>query len=369
MRVWVSNAFLGVAFFAGLTLLFVTPWVNRQYRRFGRLAGWPAVISSLTILYACGVVAYTLFPAPDISATDGCAYSSIIDYWQLDAMATLHKISAYRHEFGWLSTLRSAVFLQVIFNVVLFVPLGFLLQHRWRRGIVGTALIGLGISAIIEVTQGTAVWGLFPCPYRTADVMDLIMNTTGAIAGWLVGFIITRWLPEPRPAEAADLDLPGTPRKVLGTFLDLLVFLVLSSGLTLVFEYGNRHVSWLPVGESTLITVIQVLVGVVLFLVVPLLRGDRATPGYASVDVAVVSAGSMTMRACWWSILIRFAIRWLPLIFFGLLAFLLVAAVDLVCALIRGDRRSFVDLVSRTRVVTLRSLESEHVSPAVEPLR
>jgi glycopeptide antibiotics resistance protein len=76
--------------------------------------------------------------------------------------------------------LTTVTFLQVALNVLLLVPLGMLLAYRYKRSFGITVLAGQGVSLLIEVTQGTGVFGIFDCPYRLADIDDLIANTTGA---------------------------------------------------------------------------------------------------------------------------------------------------------------------------------------------
>jgi len=67
-------------------------------------------------------------------------------------------------------------------NVLLFVPLGFLLplvlprlDRRWR-----VLTVGAGISLLVELAQ-------LPMPgVRRADVNDLLMNVAGTGLGWLL---------------------------------------------------------------------------------------------------------------------------------------------------------------------------------------
>ncbi len=65
-------------------------------------------------------------------------------------------------------------------NIVFFVPFGFLLPLLWEkfRSPWKTVLLGFLFSCIIEFSQ------LFD--YRVTDIDDLIMNTLGAFAGWLI---------------------------------------------------------------------------------------------------------------------------------------------------------------------------------------
>jgi glycopeptide antibiotics resistance protein len=63
-------------------------------------------------------------------------------------------------------------------NVLLFVPLGAMLMFWGRRTIGQAALIGYGVSLLIEGSQ--LLWA-----NRIFDVDDLIANTTGTVLGWL----------------------------------------------------------------------------------------------------------------------------------------------------------------------------------------
>jgi VanZ like family len=75
-------------------------------------------------------------------------------------------------------------------NLLLLVPLGVLLPVAVRvlAGPVRVALVAALLSLAIEVTQGWLVTG------RSFDTDDVILNTTGAVLGYLlVGRRLVRW--------------------------------------------------------------------------------------------------------------------------------------------------------------------------------
>lgn len=74
---------------------------------------------------------------------------------------------------------------QLILNILLFVPFGFLVPLLWKRfqNILRTFFLGLSFSLFIELSQ------LF-C-HRVTDIDDLITNTIGGFIGYLL-FIIAR---------------------------------------------------------------------------------------------------------------------------------------------------------------------------------
>lgn len=65
-------------------------------------------------------------------------------------------------------------------NILLFIPLGFMLPCIWKKYEVlwKTALSGFTFSLIIELSQ------LFNG--RVTDIDDLLMNTLGAFIGWII---------------------------------------------------------------------------------------------------------------------------------------------------------------------------------------
>lgn len=68
---------------------------------------------------------------------------------------------------------------EILWNVLLFAPIGYLLAHLLPPKRKGTAvLIGFGISTAIEATQFVTRLGLL-------EIDDLISNTMGAAAGYL----------------------------------------------------------------------------------------------------------------------------------------------------------------------------------------
>jgi hypothetical protein len=253
--------------------------------------------------------------------------------------------------------------------VLLLVPLGMLLAYRYKRSFGITVLAGLGASLLIEVTQGNGVFGIFDCPYRLADIDDLIANTTGAAIGWIIATIVIGWLPDPTPPPHPDLGPPRIIRRLFAGALDVLslvlVGIVVRGTILIVFRPTAERLEefWF---NTTLTFLDVVAVAVILFLVVPLIRRDRATPGQIATWLANNSVES-GRAATGLQTLVHFSVRWLPIAagaFIEPLAFLAaVALYETATVLIRADRRSLSDVLAGTLTVTRRSLEWPHHGP------
>jgi hypothetical protein len=141
--------------------------------------------------------------------------------------------------------LRSPQLLQLVFNVLLFVPLGFFVRVLLGRGLVVTVLIGFAVSLLVETTQLTGVWGIYPCAYRFFDVGDLLTNTTGALVGALLSLVVPRrHRGFARSEDAGDPDPVTRARRLLAMLCDVLgagvVSVAAGVGVQLVLEYVVR---------------------------------------------------------------------------------------------------------------------------------
>ena len=109
---------------------------------------------------------YTLLPLPDPDAIR-CAGVNV------DVTVLADEVSAAVARRGGAAATDPAV-AQLLLNVLLFVPLGFFIRVLGGRGVATALAVGLALSGIIELTQFTGVWGLYPCAYRVFDVGDLL---------------------------------------------------------------------------------------------------------------------------------------------------------------------------------------------------
>lgn len=184
---------VGLGVLVGIALF--VPFVALSYSRRGGLTFGRATLWAAALVYFIAIWAYTLFPLPE-PGSFACAGVN------LDVTAFVRDLAGAR-------SLSDPAVLQLALNVLLFVPLGFFLRVLGDRGVVVALAVGFGISLVIETTQLTGVWGLYPCAYRVFDVDDLLTNTVGAVLGSLLALIVPR-----RARGSARRDDAGEPRPV-----------------------------------------------------------------------------------------------------------------------------------------------------------
>ena len=209
-------------------LLFV-PFVALSYRGRGGFGAGRFVLWSAALIYLMAIWTYTLLPLPDPDAIR-CAGTN------LDALAFVDDVRGALTRRGR-GVLGDPAVLQLILNVLLFVPLGFFVRVLGGRGILTAAVAGLAVSALVETTQLTGVWGLYPCAYRVFDVDDLVTNTSGAVLGSLVALLVPRrhW-GTPRFADAEEPRPVTRGRRILAMVCDVLGAWLTGVAAAVVFQ-------------------------------------------------------------------------------------------------------------------------------------
>lgn len=84
----------------------------------------------------------------------------------------------------------STAIANILGNILMFLPLGFLLPLLFKKfdlwGI--TPIFGFMLSLLIEVTQSFS--------FRGADIDDVLLNTIGALIGYGIYRVITKFHPQ-----------------------------------------------------------------------------------------------------------------------------------------------------------------------------
>lgn len=104
---------------------------------------------------------------------------------------------------GLRSGASEAVVANVWGNVAMFVPLGLVLMWLWTSPLIARVVMatvaGGGLSVIVELAQLTL--------HRVADIDDVILNTSGALLGAVLGLVtvllwrLGRWMGRLEPGR------------------------------------------------------------------------------------------------------------------------------------------------------------------------
>ncbi|MEH3088397.1 MAG: VanZ family protein [Microbacterium arborescens] len=228
---------IAIAIGALVGIVLFVPFVAVQYRRAGSLTAGRFALFAAALVYFFAIWTYTLLPLPD-PAGIRCAGVNVDPLQLVDDL----RGAASRADGSARAFVVDTAVLQLALNVLLFLPLGFFVRVLGRRGVFTAIIAGFGVSLVVELTQLTGVWGLYPCAYRVFDVDDLLTNTTGALLGSVIAMVVPRHAAPDEP----DAPRPVTRRRrLLAMVCDLLSYalvgILVSVGIQAVFVFtGNE---------------------------------------------------------------------------------------------------------------------------------
>ena len=177
-----------------VSMLLTVPVLALLYHRDNRIRLSSAIVAYGTVLYLLGLLCFTLYPMP----ADAAAYCAA------------HHLTPQLNPLQFIGDIRTdglTAVLQIAFNIVFFLPLGFIMGRIWRWPLPVTAVLSFATSLFLETMQLTGLMGVFPCAYRLFDVDDLLWNTTGALIGFALAMLSLRLI----PARVADTTPTTTP--------------------------------------------------------------------------------------------------------------------------------------------------------------
>lgn len=259
-----TNALIAMLAGGVVSVLLFVPFVAFEYRVRGRLTAWRVLLYVASLVYAFALWTYTLLPLPE-------AHEVVCSPVQLVPGAFVHDILTYDVS-GVGAILRNPAVQQVVLNIALFLPVGFLLRALGNRGVLFTTVTALATSLLIEMTQLTGIFGLYSCAYRLFDVDDLLANTLGGLLGGLAALVLVRGRAR---TAASPVTRVTAGRRLLGMVSDALVTVLMSATVGIAVRAFLMYVLQVPFEEldQPLLNAIGVTVPFVIGAVVALATG------------------------------------------------------------------------------------------------
>jgi glycopeptide antibiotics resistance protein len=158
----------------------------------GRFQRARAFTHYLFWLFFLSMVILIVMPLPDITPGFCSAHedAGVPELRLFSFAGDIARHSGFtRERFSVQRLLGAASFQLAVSNVLVFIPLGIYLAAVLRRNFWQALLISFCCTLFLEVMQGTALFGLYPCPYRHFNVDDLMLNTLGSVLGIIAVYI------------------------------------------------------------------------------------------------------------------------------------------------------------------------------------
>ena len=192
--VYIHSIYTGLIVFPFIAAVFTLPYAVYQYHKHGSVSKLRTVIIYSFILYMLIAYFMVILPLPDKASTVGNTWQDHLNlipfrqiwlYWHGKAFG----VAALKAYFMSMS------FWQLLFNILLTVPFGVYMCYYFKLSLKRTILYSFLLSLFYEASQITALFGIYPGPYRLADVEDLICNTMGGAAGCYIATVFAGVLP------------------------------------------------------------------------------------------------------------------------------------------------------------------------------
>lgn len=344
-------------------LMMAAPLLYQQYRRYGALSPWRMMVILSFVLYLLTAYFLVILPLPQPEYITWLDAQNVptVNLNPLQIVSSFLNENPVFHQPLNQQTLIAGLLdpsvTQVAFNVLMTIPFGFYLRYFFGLRQKTVLFWGVALAFFFELTQLSALYGLYARPYRLFDVADLFLNTSGAMLGYWLTPLLQRMLPDLDAATQRarqKADRISLIRRSVAFVVDVLIWQL----LLLV----SSETWW------------QVLTFVGLFIVAPLLWGktfgmqrmryrvvseqrDRLTFGAGiarqvlGIGVPFIVLGAMVYGLSQTGIIRAEDLNWL-LTLLGIGAGVLcVGFMDWVLSLLRIGRPLWYERLTKTKVI------------------
>ena len=273
-----------------LAAFFTIPYAVYQYRKYGSLLVLRVVIVYSFILYMTCAYFLTMLPLPPIAEVarytsptmDLVPFHAWTNFWENTSLV-LSDPSTY------LGAMKEQCFYEPFFNILLLVPLGVYLRYYFRRSWWQAILIGFLVSLSFELIQLSALFGIYPRPYRLFQVDDLINNTFGALVGFWITPVFSFFLPSRDRLDEVSYKRGRTVTYMRRGFAFLFDWAILTGVLHLAGRvFGSPTLSDMLAMDGKRSVVLYIIVIVLYFILLPWLTRGR-TIGKFLVGIRLMS--------------------------------------------------------------------------------
>lgn len=228
MLSYIETIKIALIVFPMIAFIITIPYVLIQYHKYGSVYFYRTIIIYSFILYLLIAYFLVILPLPtreEVALLTTPRYQLIPFSFIADIIMksplNLNDLSTI------ITTLKSQVFLQAFFNILLCIPFGAYLHYYFKCNLKKTILSTFCLSLFFELTQLSGLYFIYPRGYRLFDIDDLMLNTFGGMIGYFLGSIILKILPNRDTIDSKALEM-GTKvtfwKRSISFTMDIIIF-------------------------------------------------------------------------------------------------------------------------------------------------
>lgn len=272
-------------------LVTIIPYVIMQYKKSKYISVTRCTYIYIFVFYCMVAYFLTMMPFPSVESvatmTGNCVqlipFAGVVDFISNSGITQTDTI---------LSALTGGILWGMIFNIVLLMPLGFFLRFLFKYSFKRTMLIGFLVSLFFELTQLSALFFIYPRPYRIFDVDDLMLNTLGVILGWLIMPVLKKYIPSPNMENSNRLELGcevSLNRRIFAWVIDNTIVVALICPIVLLVPPISKILHSHNAVNILLILVVSYIVLMVIYRGFLMWLAKGKTVGYAMANLTLCS--------------------------------------------------------------------------------
>lgn len=254
IMIYLNNIYMSLIVFLMTSFLITVPIIILMYRKYGYFNFKEAFSNYLFVFYLQTLYLLIVLPLPDNQylidhPVPLHEFVNLVPFTYINDMIQYYQ----NHTFSLLTFLNNMLFLQVAFNVIMFIPLGIFLKNRFNFNFRCVIIVSFLLSLFFELTQLSAVYGIYARPYRIFDVDDLFLNTLGGMIGYKLAFLFT-WLFNTKCKQQVSSKVKGIQASLVAQYiifvLDVAIYTILFSILMLPVMILFSYIGYHPVGPE-----------------------------------------------------------------------------------------------------------------------
>lgn len=256
---WRESIQTAINMFPVFALLMTIPFMVYQYRKYGSIPLMRFLCVYGFSFYLVCAYFLVIFPLPPIESVSQLTTKTfnLQLFKGFDEWAVIDGFNLYEPQ-SWITFLKNWKGLEPLCNIIMTIPFGVFLHYYFRKSFFVSFICAFGLSLFFEISQLSALFGIYPRPYRMFDVNDLFNNTLGGVIGWIIAPLLCWILPDRKAIDEDAYDHServSFPRRGVALVIDRLIF---STIFSLILEFVDIRYEYY----------VEMLVSIIVFTVI-----------------------------------------------------------------------------------------------------